>query len=202
MDDAYNEFTALVEKALSVLRDTSGRIKDSLTTNRRLEREFEHQVLLALKGVSVGSAFTFKEIHSEHGFPDIIAEHQTVFTEDNIKLCYGIEVKTAKTWQTNGNSINNSISDSRIQKIVVVFCKTTDPIEFAYKAYEDAIVGIQVTHFPRYMLSMNAPLEKSVLRKMGLSYDTFKNLPIKEKVALLKAFYETEGKADDKWWIY
>ena len=195
--DIYTEFTEIIEQSLTVLRGSSKPIKDSLTTNRRLEREFEHQVLLTLQAVAgaKGGQFNFQPIHSDHSFPDIIAEHTT-------GVCYGIEIKTARTWQTNGNSINNSISDERIETVVVIFCKTTEPIEFDYKSYEEAITGIQVTHYPRYVLNMKASSQESVLKSMGISYASFKNLPTPQKIALLKQYYEAKGKADGKWWIY
>jgi hypothetical protein len=195
--EPYLEFCSLVEECLEVLRGSSQRIQDALNTNRRLEREFEHQVLLTLQAVARahGSQFYFSPIHSEHGFPDIIAEHST-------GLCYGVEIKTAKTWQTNGNSINSSISDDRIEAIVVIFCKTSPPIEFAYKSYEEAITGIQVTHYPRYVLNMKANPDESILKHMNISYAQFKKLPVPEKIALIRSYYEQQGKADGKWWIY
>jgi hypothetical protein len=193
--EEYKQFLLIIDQAVAVLRQSDKRIQESLETNRRLEREFEHQVLLVLQGLSHNSPFSFSAMPSEHSFPDIIAEHTS-------GVCFGIEIKTSRTWQTNGNSINASITDSRIETIVVVFCKTTPPIEFDYKPYEDAIVSIQVTHFPRYVLNMKAGESVGILRHLNMPYAEFKNLPIKEKVQLLKRYYEEKGTSENKWWIY
>jgi len=47
----YNIFESLVDSAVSTLLETINRIENALETNRRLEKEFEHHVLLAFKGV-------------------------------------------------------------------------------------------------------------------------------------------------------
>jgi hypothetical protein len=195
--DPYEELISIVAASLGVLRASASRIRDSLTTNRRLEKEFEHQVLIALSSVAraQNSGFTFSAIESPHGFPDIIAEHA-------MGRCFGVEIKTAKTWQTNGNSINSAITDDRIETVIVIFCKTSDPIEFDFKNYEDAITGIQVTHSPRYVLNMRANKDETILTRMGLTYSQFKALPLPEKLSLIKQDYIDKGKADDKWWIY
>ncbi len=195
IDLDYNLFVDLVKEAILVLQEDTKQIEDALTTNRRLEEEFEHHVLIALKAVSRQSLFTFTKMPSKRSFPDILAEHQN-------GRCFGVEIKTSEKWRTLGNSINASITDGRIENIVVVFCKTSPPIEFECKPYEEAIMGIEVTHFPRYVLDMKGNAEKSILNHMNIPYSTFKNLDIKEKIALLKQYYEDTGKADNKWWIY
>lgn len=190
----YKEFVIIVEEAVQILLSQKNRIKDSLATNRRLEKEFEHHVLLALIGASKGTDFTFDAMESAHAFPDIIAEHKT-------GVCFGVEVKTAKGWTTNGNSIESSISDSRIEEIIVVFCKTEEPIDIIFKNYEEAISGVQVTHSPRFVLNM-ASEDKGILVDMGLSYSQFKKLEIKEKIRLVREWYVKKGRDKNKWWIY
>ncbi len=190
----YDEFLIVIEEAVSILRSQKTRIKDSLATNRRLEKEFEHHVLLALIGASKGTGFIFNAMESPHAFPDIIAEHKNGY-------CFGVEVKTAKGWTTNGNSIESSISDNRIKEIVVIFCKTEDPVEIAFKSYEDAISGVQVTHSPRFVLNMMSQ-DKGILIDMGLSYQQFKNLDVQDKVRLVREWYVKKGRDKNKWWIY
>ncbi len=194
IDLDYNLFVDLVKEAILVLQEDTKQIRDALATNRRLEEEFEHHVLISLKAVSRLSPFTFQKMSSSGSFPDIIAEHVN-------GRCFGVEVKTSKKWRTLGNSINASITDARIENIVIVFCKTTPPIEFACKSYEEAIMEIAVTHFPRYVLDMEGDSEKGILRHMGVSYSTFKNFDIKQKIALLRQYYEDKGKAGKQWWI-
>lgn len=60
MTTHYKNFIKIMDNALAVLEETKERIADSLVAERRLEKEFEHHVLLALKGVSKGSGFKFK----------------------------------------------------------------------------------------------------------------------------------------------
>lgn len=190
----YDSFMEIVASAVSILESQKERIKDSLSTNRRLEKEFEHHVLLSLIGASKGTDFEFNAMRSAHAFPDIIAAHKS-------GQCFGVEVKTAKGWVTNGNSIEASISDDRIEDIVVIFCKTEDPIEIVFASYESAISGVQVTHSPRFTLNMKNT-RNSILSDLNLTYKKFKQLTSKEKVRLIRDWHISKGRGDNKWWIY
>lgn len=59
-------FNSVVEDAVSTLSETINRIQNALDTNRRLEKEFEHHVLLAFKGAAKEKGFDC-EAASTHG---------------------------------------------------------------------------------------------------------------------------------------
>jgi len=192
-EDHFTALITIIESAIEVLSQSSDAIRDSLRTGRRTEKEFENHVLLALKGASQNTGFEFSFLESSHAFPDILAEH----VDD---VFFGVEVKTASGWSTNGNSINAGITDDRIQRIVIIYCKTEEPIEFDFKPYEDAIRGISVTHSPRYVLNMRRS-SPGILQQMGLSYNEFRVLTMQEKVRLIRKWYIDNDRDDGKWWI-
>ncbi|ABV78870.1 hypothetical protein [Rickettsia bellii] len=190
----YNIFELLVESAISTLLETVNRIENALETNRRLEKEFEHHVLLAFKGAGKEKGFDCIP-SSTHGFPDIICKHK----ESGLK--FGVEVKTGKTWQTNGNSIFTQIGEQDLDEIIVLFCKTTKPIEISWKKYEDAVNSIAITHSPRYVIKMDTENDNTFFKKMNITYKEFKKMQVEEKMQLIKSYYLLKEKGGRQWWM-
>ncbi len=190
----YELFKSLVEDAVSTLSDTIIRIQNALETNRRLEKEFEHHVLLAFKGAGKAKGF---DCHpsSSHGFPDIICTHK----ESNLK--FGVEVKTGKTWQSNGNSIFTEIGEQDLEDIIVLFCKTSKPIEISWKRYEDVVSSIAITHSPRYTIKMDIDNNSTFFKEMNTTYKDFKKMSLEEKMELVRNYHLTKEKTGRQWWM-
>ena len=187
-------FESLVEDAILTLSETIDRIQNALESNRRLEKEFEHHVLLALKGSGKEKGFDC-EAASTHGFPDIICIHK----ETGLK--FGVEVKTSKSWQTNGNSIFTEIGEQDLQDIIVLFCKTNKPIQISWKRYEDVVNSVAITHSPRYTIKMDIDSNSTFFKEMNTTYKYFKKMPMEEKMELIRSYYLLKEKTGRQWWM-
>ena len=187
-------FKSLVDDAVSTLSETIDRIQNALDTNRRLEKEFEHHVLLAFKGSGKEKGFDC-EAASTHGFPDIVCTHK----ETGLK--FGVEVKTGKFWQTNGNSIFTKIGEQDVEDIIVLFCKTSKPIQISWKRYEDVVSSISITHSPRYTIKMDIDSNLTFFKEMNTTYKDFKKMPTKEKMELVRNYYLLKKKTGRQWWM-
>ena len=189
----FASFLRMVDSAIEILAKDVTRIK-SLLSRQRLEKDLETHVLLTLNGLSHEGDFQFAALGS-HSFPDILVTHSS-------GARYGIEVKTSKTWRSNGNSVNESTSDDSIEKILILYCKTSEPIGFRRKIYQEAVEKIGATHYPRYLLNMNLKERENFFEKMKLPYEEFRKLPVKEKIRALRDYYIDINDFEDKWWIY
>lgn len=191
---AQDLFQNLVEEVALTLSQTIDRIKNSLETNRRLEKEFEHQVLIAFKASGRKQGFECTA-SSEHGFPDIVCLHKAS------GLKFGVEVKTGRTCKINGNSIFTEIGEMELEDLVVLFCKTSEPIKIFWKRYEDAVSGVAITHSPRYTIDMDIDDNSTFFKKMDTTYKGFKKMSMEEKMGLVKKHYLLKQKKYKEWWM-
>lgn len=192
-DEIFASLLSMVDSAIEILAKDVTRIK-SLLSRQRLEKDLETHVLLTLNGLSHEGDFQFSALKA-HSFPDILVEH-------NSGVRYGIEIKTSKRWTSQGNSVNESTGDKSIRKVLILYCKTSEPIEFRRSLYQDAVEKIDSTHYPRYLLNMNLRDQSNFFEKIKLSYEEFRALPIKKKIQILRKYYVEAGDFKDKWWIY
>lgn len=92
--------------------------------------------------------------HFGHHFPDIS------IIINNKK--YGIELKSRSngSWDNNGGSVFESISDDNYEEIYILFGSLQKDLEKYYKVkfntYWNVVDSIKVTHKPRYHINMNA----------------------------------------------
>jgi hypothetical protein len=189
-----DDFKELIEEAIITLKETNDRIQNSLVTNRRLEKEFEHHVLLALKGSGKQRGFECFA-SSAHSFPDIVCIHK----ETGLK--FGVEVKTSKSWNVNGNSIFSEIGEKDICDVVVLFCKTTNPVEICWRKYEEVVCSIAITHSPRYMIKMDIDDHFNFFKIMRTSYSEFKVMTVEEKMELVTRYHLKKNKNGREWWM-
>jgi hypothetical protein len=184
----------MIEEAISTLSETIDRIQNALETNRRLEKEFEHHVLLVLKVAGKEKGFDC-ESTSIHGFPDIVCTYK----KTGVK--FGVEVKTGKSWQTNGNSIFTEIGEQDIEDIIVLFCKTSKPIQISWKRYEDVVSSVAITHSPIYTIKMDIKGESTFFKAMNINYKDFKKMTVEEKMELVRNYYLLKAKTGRQWWM-
>lgn len=116
-------------------------------------------------------------LESEHlggrRFPDIIIKNQT---DGEI---IGLEVKyhdSNDSWKTPGNSVVASSMVEGVSSIFVLFGHfKNDPPEFRYDLLQNCISGIEITHKPRYMITMPNETPLSFCEdNLGISYDEFR----------------------------
>lgn len=158
----------------------------------RESQKFEVDVAEAMRHAALYTPFE-ETIHHYSGikFPDIVA-----------KKYFGVEVKTTvqSHWRTTGNSIFESTRVEDVKKIYLLFGKLSDPIEFKYRKYEDCLCDIVVTHSPRYLIDMNLQEGETIFDKVGVDYDSFRNLsnPFKP---ITQYYRDKLSPGEDLWWL-
>lgn len=131
-------------------------------------------------------------------FPDILLDDTT----------YGVEVKSVKdkTWTSTGSSIVETLRESEIEKVFLMFGRLYAPdIDFRCKPYEHCLSEIAVTHSPRYLINMDMkPTDMTIFEKMGTSYDEFRKMG-DGQINLVRQHYREKFKGRNKksmpWWI-
>lgn len=123
-------------------------------------------------------------------FPDIIANKY-----------YGVEVKTTvkNHWKTTGNSVLETTRKKDVERIYLLFGKLGDPIEFRYRAYEECLAEVVVTHSPRYLIDMNLAEGATIFNKIKIPYDVLRKR--ERPLEPLVDYYKSKLKTGEKlWW--
>ena len=139
------QFEALLDETLQTLKIESEKDEAVYLTFLGSKLEIVVQYVMAEK--AKGTPFENSiELISGQKFPDIIANR-----------FFGVEVKTTKQnhWRTTGNSVFEGTRVDGIERIFMLFGKMKSPIEFKWRAYEECLSEIVVTHSPRYLIDMN-----------------------------------------------
>jgi len=126
-----------------------------------------------------------------HGFPDIIAEGY-----------FGAEIKmtTGDKWLSTGNSVLESTRPEDVQKIYIFFGKFGGEIDIKYRAYQECLYDIGVTHSPRYKINMDLPKGAAIFDKMGIEYDMLRKEP--NPIKKIKEYYRSKlEEGEELWWI-
>lgn len=154
--------------------------------------DFESMVQGNLNKASQWTLFEWKIRRTgAHSFPDIIANKY-----------FGIEVKMTKEdkWTSTGNSIVESLRETDVEKIHIMFGKFWWQKNVKHRLYQECLSNIAVTHSPRYMLDMNLQIEQSIFKKMEVDYDLFRVDP--KQILLLKKYYQSQLKSwEELWWM-
>lgn len=125
-----------------------------------------------------------------HAFPDI-----------SIGI-FGIEVKHTKkdTWRSVANSILESSRDPLVQKIYVLFGKMGGTPDVKWQLYEDSIIHVRTSHVPRFELEIGS--QRSLFADIGVSYESFKDLSIEEKMVHIRTYAKGRLKEGQRlWWL-
>ncbi|MEE6032326.1 hypothetical protein [Avibacterium paragallinarum] len=124
-------------------------------------------------------------------FPDIVANQY-----------YGIEVKSTQgdKWTSIGSSILESTRIPNVERIFLTFGKLGGDITFLSKPYEQCLSDIAVTHYPRYKIDMLLTKGESIFEKMGIPYDTLRNL--ENPISPVANYYKSHlRKGESLWWV-
>lgn len=142
------------------------------------------------------------ELKSAQSFPDIIT---TYFRSEDSNRYYGVEVKTTKEnrWTSTGSSIVESSRIADVSRILMLFGKLGDPIEFKCRPYEECLSGIAVTHSPRYLIDMGLDQNDNIFAKMNTDYDSFRCAP--DNIDQVRQYYIREASSRNRvqmpWWM-
>lgn len=184
------EFQALLESTINELNNRAK--KSPLDIEKLRGNKLEPYAYDIMKDLANGTPFENSiELIGGQKFPDIIA-----------KKYYGIEVKTTTQnhWKSTGNSVLESTRIEDVERIYMLFGKLRKPIEFRYRAYEECLSEVVVTHSPRYLIDMNLNKGETIFDKIKTPYDTLrtKQNPIKPIID----YYKSKLKpGQDLWWI-
>ena len=154
--------------------------------------EMEELVFSSMKDAAKGTAFEGKISRgSLHAFPDI-----------TISDSFGVEVKMTigDKWTSVGNSILESTRVKSVKEVFIFFAKLGGDIDIKYRAYQECLNDIAVTHSPRYTIDMSLASGASIFDKIGVEYNDLRNKP--NPIKLIKDYYRKQlSEGDELWWI-
>jgi len=190
----YDVFTAILSSSVKQLQNDSSNRMDYYLNKGGVS--LEKDVYRFVNEKAKDTIFEGKiELISGQKFPDIVAYV-------NSNKAYGLEVKTTKsnTWKSTGSSIFEGTRVGDVKSIYLLFGKLSSPIEFRCRKYEECLYDVAITHSPRYLIDMNTVENESIFSKVGVEYDTLRQLdnpfkPIKK--------YLRQGlkEGEDLWWV-
>ncbi|HFU6521237.1 TPA: hypothetical protein ACJI8N_001243 [Enterococcus hirae] len=134
------------------------------------------------------------EVHLGHHFPDID------LILNGIK--YGVELKYRGngSWNTNGNSVFESITGTGYKEIYLLFGSKVPKekrILIRFAPYWQATSNIKVTHSPRFTIDMEH-LDNSIF-KSKTEYDKLRTMNEIEKISFVQSFLK-EHSGGAKWY--
>lgn len=194
LQPSINDFTALLNRAVALLNHKAA-ITPGFLANASAS-EVEKEVCEALMTACV-PPFSPSDIMLVSGarFPDIV-----------VAGLYGVEVKSTikDHWTSTGSSIVESTRQPGVERIAMLFAKLGGFVkEFRWRPYEDVLKDIAVTHCPRYLIDMELPQDKSIFKKIGTDYDTFRKSG--NSIALVRDYYRDKahsmGRTEMPWWL-
>lgn len=188
-EDRKNVFLELLEAVAVELKrefDTSG-IPANLNGVG-----YESIVYSKMVACAEGTVFEGSVVQTGlHAFPDIVVGGE-----------FGVEVKmtTGDKWTSTGNSVLETTRVPDVHTVYLFFGKFGGTYEARYRAYEECLSDIGVTHSPRYKIDMTLGESDSIFKKMNISYNAFRTQS--DSIAILKSYYRTQLKeGEELWWI-
>jgi len=193
-NDNFGIFNEIINATLKKLHEDS-KTRQSYYLSRG-GTNLEKDVFEFIKELSHDTVFNGNiELISGQKFPDIVAYV-------NKNKAYGIEVKTTsqEKWKSTGSSIFEGTRVENVEKIILLFGKLADPIQFKCKKYEECLYDVAITHSPRYLIDMDTTPENTIFSKVGVDYDTLRNLD--NPFQPIKQYFRSHLKdGEDLWWI-
>jgi hypothetical protein len=156
-------------------------------------KEFEGRVRELTRSLVTDSSIYIDLNPPAQSFPDIAAGR------------FGIEVKFTvnDTWLSIANSVLETNRVFTVEKIFVVFGKMGGTPEVRWSNYEDCVVHVRTSHVPRFEVEIppaagTAPL----FEQMGIPYDKFRRLPMKDKMKHIRDYARGRLKPGERlWWL-
>jgi hypothetical protein len=115
---------------------------------------------------------------------------------------FGVEVKFTlnDSWRSVANSVLETQRVENVRKIYIVFGKMGGEPEVRWEEYEKCVIHVRTSHVPRFEVELFA--EKSLFDQMGIPYDEFRNLPMREKMRHIRSYAKGRLKTGESlWWL-
>lgn len=183
------EFECMLDKCCHILTDEAR--KNKFTSSKEFEQHVR-EVLVELTRANDDVKIDLNP--PPHVFPDIeIGE-------------YGVEVKFTlnDTWRCVANSILETQRIESVKYIYVVFGKMGGISEVRWQEYEKSIIHVRTSHVPRFEIEIqdrNDDSKKSLFEDMGITYDEFRKLSMREKMKYIRIYARKIHPDGRLWWI-
>jgi len=115
---------------------------------------------------------------------------------------FGVEVKFTlnDTWRSVANSVLETNRIESVEKVYLIFGKMGGKPEVRWGDYEQSVIHVRTSHVPRFEVELFA--SRSLFELMGISYDTFRLLPMENKMRHIRAYARTRlHKGERLWWL-
>lgn len=156
---------------------------------------FENRVREVLDNLTA-SDDTFHIDYNPHpqAFPDIAIGE------------YGVEVKYTRqdTWRSIANSVLETQRIESVKHIYVIFGKMGGSPEVRWGDWEHSVVHVRTSHVPRFEVEIAGPETSprmSLFQQMGIGYDDFRQLDMKEKMKYIRAYAKKLHPDGRLWWV-
>ena len=153
---------------------------------------FQNRVLRVMQDIAHKSGIQINPTNHPHAFPDIKANG------------FGVEVKSTRqdTWDATANSVLETMRDSDVQQVYVVFGKMGGMPGVRWRRYEDSIHHVRISHAPRFVVGMDTPAGKSLFDTIGISYEDFAVKNPTEKMNEVRKYARSRLKPGERlWWL-
>lgn len=119
---------------------------------------------------------------------------------------YGVEVKFTlnDTWRSIANSVLETQRIDSVKRIYIVFGKMGGDPEVRWGDYEDCVIHVRTSHVPRFEVELpsdTAEIKESLFHQMGISYDDFRKLDMKDKMKYIRSYARKIHPDGRLWWI-
>jgi hypothetical protein len=115
---------------------------------------------------------------------------------------FGVEVKftLADTWRSVANSVLETNRIETVEKVYLIFGKMGGTPEVKWDDYEKSVIHVRTSHVPRFEVEISAA--RSLFELMGIQYDTFRKLPMEEKMRYIREYARSRlQKGERLWWL-
>lgn len=184
-----NDFEYLLEKCCKRLTD------EALASEFKTSAQFENRVREVLRDLTIDDSSVQIDFNSPaQAFPDIAMGD------------FGVEVKFTlnDTWRSIANSILETQRVEGVKYIYVVFGKMGGVPEVRWGEYEASVVHVRTSHVPRFevdLTSDNGKRPDSLFKQMGISYEFFRKLEMRQKMKYIRAYAKKIHPDGKLWWI-
>ena len=154
--------------------------------------QFELRVREILNGILEVENSSLKIDFTPHpqAFPDIAAGE------------FGVEVKftLADSWRSVANSVLETQRIESVKRIYIVFGKMGGTPEVKWDDYEKCVMHVRTSHVPRFEVEISS--DKPLFARMGISYDEFRMLPMRDKMRHIRDYARSRLKKGERlWWL-
>jgi len=179
------EFEKILDDICATLTDEAN------STAFQSAGQFEHRVReVVQEAIQSDTSITINFKPHPQAFPDIAIGR------------FGIEVKLTlnDTWRSVANSVLETNRIESVEKVYLVFGKMGGTPEVRWGDYEQSVIHVRTSHVPRFEVELFA--SRSLFELMGISYDDFRVLEMKDKMHHIRAYARSRlQKGERLWWL-